>query len=98
MGRKSQKRPWNQPHRPLDLDRLASLPRTEAGPGGNSYTVRNISAGAKDYTCPGCLQPVRAGQGHVVAWRNDGFFGAEADLADRRHWHKSCWQRRLRPQ
>ncbi len=31
---------------------------------------------------------------HVVAWSDDGLFGPDAALADRRHWHTSCWQSR----
>jgi hypothetical protein len=33
---------------------------------------------------------------HVVAWANDGMFGADAALDARRHWHPACWAARLR--
>ncbi|HET9690123.1 MAG TPA: hypothetical protein VFP61_03150 [Acidimicrobiales bacterium] len=41
----------------------------------------------KTYLCPGCEQEIPAGIGHVVVVP----VGA-ADL--RRHWHRSCWERR----
>ena len=42
----------------------------------------------KVYLCPGCNRDIGVGVGHVVA--------VPADAADlRRHWHRSCWDRRL---
>jgi hypothetical protein len=43
----------------------------------------------KTYLCPGCLQDIRPGTGHVVA---------VPTLApdDRRHWHHGCWAHRDR--
>jgi hypothetical protein len=33
---------------------------------------------------------------HVVAWRADAQpFGMEVGVAERRHWHRTCWQQRL---
>lgn len=43
----------------------------------------------KAYTCPGCDHTIDAGVGHVVAVP----IGA-ADL--RRHWHRPCWEHRMR--
>ena len=62
------------------------------------WTVRSIFGGAatKTYRCPGCMQEIRAGVAHVVAWPAD----ERGDLTDRRHWHTGCWsgqQRRHRP-
>ncbi|MGH9057647.1 MAG: hypothetical protein ACRDYY_17570 [Acidimicrobiales bacterium] len=43
----------------------------------------------KAYTCPGCLQGIPAGVGHVVV--------VPADAPDlRRHWHRACWENRNR--
>ncbi|HLY82134.1 MAG TPA: hypothetical protein VKQ71_04070 [Acidimicrobiales bacterium] len=43
----------------------------------------------KAYLCPGCLQEIGAGTGHVVVVPLDA-----PDL--RRHWHKPCWRHRER--
>ena len=58
------------------------------------WLVRAIPGGAatKTYRCPGCLQEIRAGVAHVVAWPADG----RGDLTDRRHWHTGCWRARDR--
>jgi hypothetical protein len=58
------------------------------------WTVRSIFGGAatKAYRCPGCLQEIRPGVAHVVAWPADG----RGDLTDRRHWHTGCWKARDR--
>ncbi|MEJ5914985.1 hypothetical protein [Pseudokineococcus sp. 1T1Z-3] len=52
------------------------------------------AAEGRSYRCPGCDQLVPAGSPHVVAWPADGLLGSEAALADRRHWHRPCWERR----
>lgn len=90
--RRSRKRPYADPHVPLDLDRLRSMPRTEDGPGGRSFTVRHVAAAAKEYRCPGCNEVIPEGTGHVVAWSNENLFGDVAALAERRHWHTGCWR------
>ncbi|GLY03626.1 MULTISPECIES: hypothetical protein [Actinoplanes] len=58
------------------------------------WMVRNIFGGAaaKTYRCPGCVQEIRPGVAHVVAWPADDF----GDAADRRHWHTGCWRARDR--
>ncbi|MFV0316936.1 MAG: hypothetical protein ACK5O2_08235 [Microthrixaceae bacterium] len=43
----------------------------------------------KAYICPGCNRDIPARTGHVVAVPLDA-----ADL--RRHWHRGCWNNRLR--
>lgn len=95
MARRSSKRPYGAPHVPLDTNRLASLPRTQTGPGGASFTVRHLRGGAKSYTCPACHRQIPPGTPHVVAWSNDHLFGADRGLEERRHWHTSCWERHL---
>ena len=46
----------------------------------------------KPYTCPGCHREIAPGTPHLAVWRADGIFGAEDDLAGRRHWHRPCWE------
>ncbi|MDU0347256.1 hypothetical protein [Actinomyces sp. MRS3W] len=94
-GSRSSKRPYGAGHRPLDMSRLESLPRTQTGPGGAEFTVRRVRGGAKTYICPGCNQTISAGTPHVVAWSNESLFGPERGLEERRHWHTSCWERGL---
>jgi hypothetical protein len=73
------------------------------------WMVRSIFGGAavKTYRCPGCLQEIRPGVAHVVAWPIDGRgdeTGVSARLRhtappgaeDRRHWHTGCWRARDR--
>lgn len=91
MGR-ARKRPYGAEHPPLDMERLRTMARTEVGPGGVSYTVRQIAAAAKEYRCPGCNGVVAVGTSHVVVWCNEHLFGAEAAVGERRHWHSGCWR------
>ncbi|HEY2301487.1 MAG TPA: hypothetical protein VGH66_06320 [Acidimicrobiales bacterium] len=43
----------------------------------------------KTYLCPGCLQDIGPGTGHLVV--------VPADAPDlRRHWHRPCWEQRSR--
>jgi len=53
----------------------------------DGYEVQRVPAfqATKDYVCPDCGNPIRTGEGHVVAWPD----GA-VDL--RRHWHRHCWR------
>ena len=39
-----------------------------------------------------CTVAIEIGVAHVVAWQEEGLFGEEAALRDRRHWHLSCWK------
>ena len=94
-GRRSAKRPWAAEHPELDLDRVRGGRRTERA-GDGEWTVVSVGGGEKSYVCPGCRQDVAPGTAHVVAWANDSLLGADAALADRRHWHTACWQNRAR--
>lgn len=96
-SRGSRKRPWADPHRDLDLERLGTVPRTETGPDGADYQVQYVGAARKQYVCPGCLRPISVGSPHVVAWPEEAPFGARQGVDARRHWHQECWRRRLRP-
>lgn len=84
------------PYRPLDMDRLASMPRVETDAQGRESTVRRVRGSAKSYRCPGCDQMIPPNTPHVVAWSNDNFMGAQAGMDERRHWHSSCWEARGR--
>lgn len=44
----------------------------------------------KQYRCPGCSQTIEPGTGHYVVVPDE-----DADL--RRHWHRPCWDRQVRP-
>ncbi len=68
--------------------------RVEENPDGVRMLVRDVSGAraVKRYRCPGCDQVIEIGVPHVVAWPEDDFGGA----AERRHWHRSCWQARGR--
>lgn len=89
----------NRSHRgdenvPLNFERINSgLRRTEVR-GGREWIVQSIAEdrAQKAYVCPGCSGTISPGVAHLVAWRNDGILGDEADLADRRHWHNACWK------
>lgn len=79
------------PDRPLG----GGLRRVEDHPDGE-WVVQVVTGGGaeRSYRCPGCDQLVPGASPHVVAWPADGLLGAEAALADRRHWHRPCWDRR----
>ena len=91
-SRRSGKRPWGGEHPELDLERARSGGWSEDGVDGQ-WTVRSVT-GAKSYRCPGCQQEIPVGAVHVVAWRQDSLLGADAAVADRRHWHPGCWRGR----
>jgi hypothetical protein len=65
--------------------------RTESGPDGD-WVVRPVpgEASAKTYRCPGCDQEILAGAAHLVVWP-----AFTPGVAERRHWHRACWERRL---
>lgn len=93
-GRRSKKRPYGGDHVPLREELIASIPVTERGPGGHSYTVRRLAGNnERSYVCPGCLQTIAPFTAHVVVWSNDHLYGAAAGLEERRHWHSACWDR-----
>ncbi|OKL47237.1 hypothetical protein BSR29_06360 [Boudabousia liubingyangii] len=83
-------------HVPLNMARLGSVPRTVTRR-GVTYSVRQVFSGQKDYICPGCGQTVFQGNPHVVVWSEGSIMGPAQDLAGRRHWHSSCWDRNLPP-
>jgi hypothetical protein len=56
------------------------------------WIVRSVAGGTKPYRCPGCDHEIVAGVPHVVTWPAEGPGGPD----DRRHWHRPCWNARLR--
>ncbi len=77
----------------LDLDRVFAGRLHTVSKRDGEWNVQPLTAtnAQKSYTCPGCGLEINPGVAHVVAWRADGLFGAEQDLAERRHWHTKCW-------
>jgi hypothetical protein len=71
----------------------AALTRTEIAADGE-WLVRSIpgSSSAKAYRCPGCDQVLPAGTPHLVTWPA----GEYGSVAERRHWHVTCWAARDR--
>ena len=67
--------------------------RSESGPDGER-NVRPISGTAttKTYRCPGCDHEIRPGTPHLVTWPAADYGSVE----ERRHWHRACWEARLR--
>ena len=65
--------------------------RIESAPDGD-WVVRAVpgAAAVKTYRCPGCDQEIRPGTAHVVVWP-----AYTPGLAERRHWHRPCWEGRL---
>ncbi|GAA3856141.1 MULTISPECIES: hypothetical protein [Amycolatopsis] len=87
----------NRPHRGRpDADRAGAAPgwaHAESGPDGD-WLVRSVpgSQATKVYRCPGCDHEIQPGVPHVVAWPADEL----GSVADRRHWHRACWNARDR--
>ena len=72
--------------------------RVESWPDGD-WVVRPVpGAGTtKAYRCPGCDQEIVPGTPHIVAWPADGtLMSGGVGVEERRHWHRPCWQYRLR--
>ncbi|MGH3886818.1 MAG: hypothetical protein ACRDSZ_09655 [Pseudonocardiaceae bacterium] len=65
----------------------------ESGPDGK-WLVRTVPGEqvVKCYRCPGCDHEIGPGTAHVVVWPA----GEQGSVADRRHWHTSCWTARVR--
>ncbi len=96
-SRRSRRRPYGSEHPELDVEgALRGMPRSEASADGSTWTVRRVAGGDKSYRCPGCDQLIPPGTAHVVVVAADHLLGADAALADRRHWHTGCWQARDR--
>lgn len=87
-ARRGHKRPYGQPHEPLDLERIRGGQKIQTTRDGQ-WLVREV-VGQKMYTCPGCHQDIPVGTNHIVAWP---YLESEQEaVAQRRHWHSGCWQ------
>ena len=96
-SRRSRRRPYTEAHPELDVDAaLRGGARAEGRADGTRWNVRPVSGSDKAYRCPGCDQLIEPGTPHVVAWSADHLLGADAAMADRRHWHDACWRARDR--
>jgi hypothetical protein len=64
----------------------------ESAPDGD-WVLRSVPGDAftKSYRCPGCDQEIKPGTAHVVVWP-----AYTPGLDQRRHWHRPCWNGRLR--
>ncbi len=82
----------HQPER--DVTRLAYGGARKQFRRGAEWFVRDVPAhrAEKGYRCPECGTEVPAGQAHVVAWSAEHFFGDDAAVRDRRHYHSHCWR------
>ena len=81
---------------PSDVTRLAYGGARKEFRRGGEWFVRDIPAhrAEKAYRCPECGTDVPPGQAHVVAWSAENFFGDDAAVRDRRHYHAHCWRLR----
>ena len=79
--------------RPADVGAAMGAAHAESGADGD-WLVRSVpgSQATKMYRCPGCDHEIQPGIPHVVAWPA----GETGSVADRRHWHRACWQARAR--
>lgn len=79
---------------PRDVTRLAYGGARKEARRGADWFVRDIPAhrAEKSYRCPVCSNEVPIGQAHVVAWQAEHFFGDDASVRDRRHFHTHCWR------
>lgn len=93
MPRKHRKNPEEQPEE-LDVERLLTGYRRTVTKRGRRFVVQPIGASSalKEYRCPGCQLIIPPGQAHVVAWEEEGLFGSERAVDERRHWHNHCWR------
>lgn len=85
------------PYRPLDPTVLRGIRTSEVGGDGLPYQVQTVGPSDRAFTCPGCGRQVGPGVEHIVAWPEEAPYGQQTGAEARRHWHTSCWRRKLRP-
>jgi len=81
---------------PLDLERAQRVDTVQTWSDGD-WLVRTIPGGAatKTYRCPGCSQSIPPATPHVVVWPAEpSSWVVDSPVAERRHWHTGCWNRR----
>jgi hypothetical protein len=81
-----------RPARPLSSGHATSAVKRDG-----RWIVRTVSGAAttKSYRCPGCNMEITPGTPHVVVWPETPSLLSSSGVEERRHWHTSCWQRRL---
>ena len=91
MPRKHRRAAAATPH---DVTRLAHGGARKVTRRGSEWFVRDIPAhrAEKAYRCPSCGTDIPPGQAHIVAWSAENFFGDDAAVRDRRHYHSHCWR------
>ncbi len=89
-ARRGGRRPRREPVRPLAID------QSGVSKSDGRWIVRPMSGSAtlKPYRCPGCQQIIPAGAGHLVVWPELPSMLAASGVEERRHWHRTCWERR----
>ncbi|MDO5286198.1 MAG: hypothetical protein Q4G45_05180 [Actinomycetia bacterium] len=80
-----------RPPRPLGAGYARAAEKADG-----SWVVRSVpgARALKTYTCPGCQNPIGVGVPHIVAWPSQVQWWAQSGVAERRHWHQGCWERR----
>jgi len=79
---------------PINASRILTGARATVARRDGEWSVQTMpaSAAVKVYVCPGCSGTIEAGTAHVVVWRSDSILGDEDAVAQRRHWHRRCWE------
>lgn len=81
-----------RPVRPLSPGHASGAAKRDG-----AWIARSVTGAAtvKTYTCPHCARPISPGTPHVVAWPSEPEWTSQSAVAERRHWHSGCWQRKL---
>ena len=99
---------WRRPggfgadDRTLDAEQVLAVlidgPGVQAEILRERYGLIELALGdGKVFRCPGCDQEIVPGTPHIVAWPADGArMAGGIGVEERRHWHTTCWQNRLR--
>lgn len=81
-----------RPAKPLSVGAFAHLENKADG----AWMVQPVAAqgATKTYLCPGCNHDFGPGVAHIVAWPQVPSIGSSSPVAERRHWHSACWNRK----
>lgn len=88
-------RPIDPPGRPGRRPATGSGWQQAQSTRDGEFLVRTVpgAQAQKTYRCPGCQQVIASGTAHLVVWP-EWTGDDEGGVAQRRHWHTGCWQRR----
>lgn len=81
-----------RPARPLNRGSFAH--QVEKADGAWMVQTMPVDLATKTYSCPGCGLTITEGTAHVVVWPREPSIGSTSAVAERRHWHTPCWNRR----